>query len=194
MRGFTTVRDAGGAGTSNGQNKELFRIAASLNDRLTPGHLVMQRFINAPAADHLSKSPHPAWPADQNDTHPALHFMRQLLRQTIQLQRNRGELRHFWRGTSSSPTRVISVPPITRRSPAFAPPRRRLTRRSIFGAIRHRAMSSPAQHVEDAQETQSIDCATGRRIARCQFSIAVLRLSWPGRDRRSPSQRRYIPS
>ena len=33
---------------------ELVRLAALLRDRLTPAHVVMQRLINAPAADRLA--------------------------------------------------------------------------------------------------------------------------------------------
>ncbi len=73
---------------------ELVRLAASLKDRLTPAHVVMQRLINAPAADRLAGAL-----SQLGRLAKTIHILRYIheepLRQAIQLQLNRGEFRHI---------------------------------------------------------------------------------------------------
>jgi len=73
---------------------ELVRLAASLQDRLTPAHVVMQRLINAPAADRLAGAL-----SQLGRLAKTIHILRYIheepLRQAIQLQLNRGEFRHI---------------------------------------------------------------------------------------------------
>jgi TnpA family transposase len=73
---------------------ELVRLAASLKDRLTPAHVVMQRLINAPAADRLAGAL-----TQLGRLAKTIHILRYIheepLRQAIQLQLNRGEFRHI---------------------------------------------------------------------------------------------------
>ncbi|MBV8506511.1 MAG: Tn3 family transposase [Alphaproteobacteria bacterium] len=73
---------------------ELVRLAASLKDRLSPAHVVMQRLINAPAADRLASAL-----SHLGRLVKTIHILRYIheepLRQAIQLQLNRGEFRHI---------------------------------------------------------------------------------------------------
>jgi TnpA family transposase len=73
---------------------ELVRLAASLKDRLTPAHVVMQRLVNAPAADRLASAL-----SHLGRLVKTIHILRYIheepLRQVIQLQLNRGEFRHL---------------------------------------------------------------------------------------------------
>ena len=73
---------------------ELVRLAASLKDRLAPAHVVMQRLINAPAADRLASAL-----SHLGRLVKTIHILRYIheepLRQAIQLQLNRGEFRHI---------------------------------------------------------------------------------------------------
>jgi TnpA family transposase len=73
---------------------ELVRLAASLKNRLTPAHVVMQRLINAPAADRLAGAL-----TQLGRLAKTIHILRYIheepLRQAIQLQLNRGEFRHI---------------------------------------------------------------------------------------------------
>ena len=72
---------------------QLVRIAASLEDRLTPAHVVMQRLINASPADRVAKAL-----TALGRLAKTLHILRYIheepLRRAIQLQLNRGEFRH----------------------------------------------------------------------------------------------------
>ena len=52
---------------------QLVRIAASLKDRLTPAHVVLQRVINASPADRVAKALDRFGPSGQIRPHPALH-------------------------------------------------------------------------------------------------------------------------
>ncbi len=73
---------------------QLVRLAASLKDRLTPAHVVMQRLINANASDRLAGAL-----SQLGRLTKTLHILRYIqeepLRQAIQLQLNRGEFRHI---------------------------------------------------------------------------------------------------
>jgi TnpA family transposase len=73
---------------------ELVRLVASLKNRLTPAHVVMQRLINAPAADRLAGAL-----TQLGRLAKTIHILRYIheesLRQAIQLQLNRGEFRHI---------------------------------------------------------------------------------------------------
>jgi TnpA family transposase len=73
---------------------ELVRLAASLKDRLSPAHVVMQRLINAPAADRRASAL-----SHLGRLVKTVHILRYIheepLRQAIQLQLNRGEFRHI---------------------------------------------------------------------------------------------------
>jgi TnpA family transposase len=73
---------------------ELIRLAASLKDRLMPAHVIMQRLINAPAADRLAGAL-----SQLGRLAKTIHILRYIheepLRQAIQLQLNRGEFRHI---------------------------------------------------------------------------------------------------
>ena len=73
---------------------ELVRLAASLKDRLAPAHVVMQRLVNAPAADRLAGAL-----SQLGRLAKTIHILRYIheepLRQAIQLQLNRGEFRHI---------------------------------------------------------------------------------------------------
>ena len=70
------------------------RLAASLKDRMTPAHVVMQRLANAPAADRLANAL-----SQLGRLIKTIHILRYIheepLRQAIQLQLNRGEFRHI---------------------------------------------------------------------------------------------------
>jgi TnpA family transposase len=72
---------------------QLVRIAASLKDRLTPAHVVLQRVINASPADRVTKAL-----TALGRLAKSLHILRYIheepLRRAIQLQLNRGEFRH----------------------------------------------------------------------------------------------------
>ena len=73
---------------------QLVRLAASLKDRLTPAHVVMQRLINANASDRLAGAL-----SQLGRLMKTLHILRYIqeepLRDAIQLQLNRGEFRHI---------------------------------------------------------------------------------------------------
>ena len=73
---------------------QLVRLAASLKDRLTPAHVVMQRLVNANASDRLAGAL-----SQLGRLMKTLHILRYIqeepLRQAIQLQLNRGEFRHI---------------------------------------------------------------------------------------------------
>jgi TnpA family transposase len=73
---------------------QLVRLAASLKDRLTPAHVVMQRLANANASDRLASAL-----SQLGRLMKTLHILRYIqeeeLRDTIQLQLNRGEFRHI---------------------------------------------------------------------------------------------------
>jgi len=70
------------------------RLAASLKDRLTPAHVVMQRLANANASDRLAGAL-----TQLGRLMKTLHILRYIheapLRDAIQLQLNRGEFRHI---------------------------------------------------------------------------------------------------
>ena len=72
---------------------QLVRLAASLKDRLTPAHVVMQRLANANASDRLAGAL-----SQLGRLMKTLHILRYIqeepLRDAIQLQLNRGEFRH----------------------------------------------------------------------------------------------------
>ena len=73
---------------------QLVRLAASLKDRLTPAHVVMQRLVNANASDRLAGAL-----SQLGRLMKTLHILRYIheepLRDAIQLQLNRGEFRHI---------------------------------------------------------------------------------------------------
>lgn len=73
---------------------QLVRLVASLKDRLTPAHVVMQRLVNANASDRLA-----AALSQLGRLMKTLHILRYIqeepLRDAIQLQLNRGEFRHI---------------------------------------------------------------------------------------------------
>jgi TnpA family transposase len=73
---------------------QLVRLAASLKDRLTPAHIVMQRLANANASDRLAGAL-----SQLGRLMKTLHILRYIqeepLRDAIQLQLNRGEFRHI---------------------------------------------------------------------------------------------------
>jgi TnpA family transposase len=73
---------------------QLVRLAASLNDRLAPAHVVMQRLANANASDRLASAL-----SQLGRLMKTLHILRYIqeerLRDAIQLQLNRGEFRHI---------------------------------------------------------------------------------------------------
>jgi TnpA family transposase len=71
----------------------LVRIAASLKDRLTPAHVVLQRVINASPADRVAKAL-TALGRLAKTTHILRYIHEEPLRRAIQLQLNRGEFRH----------------------------------------------------------------------------------------------------
>ncbi len=72
---------------------QLVRLAASLKDRLTPAHVVMQRLANANASDRLAGAL-----SQLGRLMKTLHILRYIqeekLRDAIQMQLNRGEFRH----------------------------------------------------------------------------------------------------
>ncbi|MBF0307641.1 MAG: Tn3 family transposase, partial [Alphaproteobacteria bacterium] len=72
----------------------LVRIAASLKDRLTPAHVVMQRLNNAGTADPIAKAL-TALGRLAKTTHILRYIHEEPLRRAIQLQLNRGEFRHI---------------------------------------------------------------------------------------------------
>ncbi len=73
---------------------QLVRLAASLKDRLTPAHVLMQRLANANASDRLASAL-----TQLGRLMKTLHILRYIheapLRDAIQLQLNRGEFRHI---------------------------------------------------------------------------------------------------
>jgi TnpA family transposase len=73
---------------------QLVRLAASLKDRLTPAHVVMQRLANANASDRLAGAL-----SQLGRLMKTVHILRYIqeepLRDAIQLQLNRGEFRHI---------------------------------------------------------------------------------------------------
>ncbi|MHB1872635.1 MAG: Tn3 family transposase [Steroidobacteraceae bacterium] len=73
---------------------QLVRLAASLKDRLTPAHVVMQRLANANASDRLAGAL-----SQLGRLMKTLHILRYIqeepMRDAIQLQLNRGEFRHI---------------------------------------------------------------------------------------------------
>ena len=73
---------------------QLVRLAASLKDRLTSAHVVMQRLANANASDRLAGAL-----TQLGRLMKTLHILRYIqeepLRDAIQLQLNRGEFRHI---------------------------------------------------------------------------------------------------
>jgi TnpA family transposase len=73
---------------------QLVRLAASLKDRLTPVHVVMQRLANANASDRLASAL-----SQLGRLMKTVHILRYIqeepLRDAIQLQLNRGEFRHI---------------------------------------------------------------------------------------------------
>jgi TnpA family transposase len=73
---------------------QLVRLAASLKDRLTPAHVVMQRLANAGASDRLAGAL-----TQLGRLMKTVHILRYIqeepLRDAIQLQLNRGEFRHI---------------------------------------------------------------------------------------------------
>ncbi len=73
---------------------QLVRLAASLKDRLTPAHVVMQRLANANASDRLAGAL-----TQLGRLMKTVHILRYIqeapLRDAIQLQLNRGEFRHI---------------------------------------------------------------------------------------------------
>ena len=73
---------------------QLVRLAASLKDRLTPAHIVMQRLANANASDRLAGAL-----TQLGRLMRTIHILRYIheapLRDAIQLQLNRGEFRHI---------------------------------------------------------------------------------------------------
>jgi TnpA family transposase len=72
---------------------QLVRIAASLKDRLTPAHVVMQRLINASPADRVAKAL-TALGRLAKTVHILRYIHEEPLRRAIQLQLNRREFRH----------------------------------------------------------------------------------------------------
>jgi TnpA family transposase len=72
---------------------QLVRIAASLKDRLTPAHVVLQRVINASPADRVAKAL-TALGRLAKSVHILRYIHDEPLRRAIQLQLNRGEFRH----------------------------------------------------------------------------------------------------
>ena len=73
---------------------QLVRLAASLKDRLTPAHVVMQRLANANASDRLAGAL-----SQLGRLMKTVHILRYIqeepLRDAIQMQLNRGEFRHI---------------------------------------------------------------------------------------------------
>ena len=73
---------------------QLVRLAASLKDRLTPAHVVMQRLANANTSDRLAGAL-----TQLGRLMKTIHILRYIqeppLRDAIQLQLNRGEFRHI---------------------------------------------------------------------------------------------------
>jgi TnpA family transposase len=72
---------------------QLVRIAASLKDRLTPAHVVLQRLINASPADRVAKAL-TALGRLAKTVHILRYIHEEPLRRAVQLQLNRGEFRH----------------------------------------------------------------------------------------------------
>jgi TnpA family transposase len=72
---------------------ELVRLAASLKDRLTPAHVVMQRLANASTANRLASALTQLGRL-MKTVHILRYIQEQPLRDAIQLQLNRGEFRH----------------------------------------------------------------------------------------------------
>jgi TnpA family transposase len=72
---------------------QLVRIVASLKDRLTPAHVVLQRVIHASPADRVAKAL-TALGRLAKTTHILRYIQDEPLRRAIQLQLNRGEFRH----------------------------------------------------------------------------------------------------
>jgi TnpA family transposase len=72
---------------------QLVRIAASLKDRLTPAHVVLQRINNASPADRVAKALIALGRLGKS-VHVLRYIHEEPLRRAIQLQLNRGEFRH----------------------------------------------------------------------------------------------------
>jgi TnpA family transposase len=73
---------------------QLVRIVASLKDRLTPAHVVLQRVINASPADRVAKAL-TALGRLAKTIHILRYIHEEPLRRAIHLQLNRGEFRHI---------------------------------------------------------------------------------------------------
>ena len=73
---------------------QLVRIAASLKDRLTAAHVVMQRLTNAGPADRVAKAL-TALGRLAKTVHVLRYIHEEPRRRTVQLQLNRGEFRHI---------------------------------------------------------------------------------------------------
>lgn len=73
---------------------QLVRLAASLKDRLTPAHVVMQRLANANASDRLAGALRQLGRL-MKTVHILRYIQEEPLRNAIQLQLNRGEFRHI---------------------------------------------------------------------------------------------------
>jgi TnpA family transposase len=73
---------------------QLVRIVASLKNRLTPAHVVMQRLTNANPADRVAKAL-TALGRLLKSIHILRYIHEEPLRRVIQLQLNRGEFRHI---------------------------------------------------------------------------------------------------
>ncbi len=87
------LRNAIDIGIITEQWDQLVRIAASLKDRLTPAHVVLQRVINASPADRVAKAL-TALGRLAKTIHILRYVHEEPLRRLIQLQLNRGEFRH----------------------------------------------------------------------------------------------------
>lgn len=73
---------------------QLVRIAASLKDRLTPAHVVLQRLLNASPSDRVTKALIALGRLGKS-IHILRYIQEEPLRRAIQLQLNRGEFRHI---------------------------------------------------------------------------------------------------
>jgi TnpA family transposase len=73
---------------------QLVRIAASLKDRLTAAHVIMQRLTGAGPADRVAKAL-TALGRVAKTTHILRYIHEEPLRRKVQLQLNRGEFRHI---------------------------------------------------------------------------------------------------
>ncbi len=124
---------------------QLVRIAASLKDRLTPAHVVMQRLNNAGSSDRIAKAL-TALGRLAKTTHILRYVHEEPLRRAIQLQLNRGEFRHIlakWLFFANHGTFRTGIPPLTLREIryrtfphtwAFRPRMRIVSANSVAGA------------------------------------------------------------